>query len=187
MIFVDVDGDGKISDTDRTMIGNPHPDFTAGLNLWLSYKGFDLSVTGYGAFGQQIAKSYRSFFDSPRENFTRDFLNCWTGEGTSNRYPTLTLCNDANWSNISDIYVENGDYFKISNVTVGYDFSRLFKKSFLSKARLYFTAQNLLTITKYSGMDPEIGYGFDEDWVSGIDLGYYPSARTFLVGVNISF
>lgn len=187
VIFVDDNGDGEITDADRTMIGNPHPDFTAGLNIWLSYKGFDFSLTGYGAFGQQIAKSYRSFFDSPRENYTRDFLNCWTGEGTSNRYPALDLCNTPNWANISDIYIENGDYFKISNVTVGYDFSRLFKKSFLSKARLYFTAQNLLTITKYSGMDPEIGYGFDEDWVSGIDLGYYPSARTFLVGVNISF
>lgn len=188
VIFVDYDGDGEITDDDRTMIGNPHPDFTAGLNLWFSYKGFDLNITGYGAFGQQIAKSYRSFFDSPRENFTRDFLNCWTGEGTSNRYPTLTLCNDRNWSNISEIYIENGDYFKVSNVTLGYDFSRLFgKKSLVSKARLYVSAQNLLTITKYSGMDPEIGYGFDEDWVSGIDLGYYPSARTFLVGVNLSF
>lgn len=188
VIFVDYDGDGEITDDDRTMIGNPHPDFTAGLNLWFSYKGFDLNITGYGAFGQQIAKSYRSFFDCPRENFTRDFLNCWTGEGTSNRYPTLTLCNDRNWSNISEIYIENGDYFKVSNVTLGYDFSRLFsKKSFVSKARLYVSAQNLLTITKYSGMDPEIGYGFDEDWVSGIDLGYYPSARTFLVGVNLSF
>lgn len=187
VIFVDVNGDGEITDDDRTMIGNPHPDFTAGLNLWFSYKGFDLNITGYGAFGQQIAKSYRSFFDSPRENFTKDFLNCWSGEGTSNRYPTLTLCNDRNWSNISDIYLENGDYFKISNVTLGYDFSRLFKKSIVSKARLYVSAHNLLTITKYSGMDPEIGYGFDEDWVSGIDLGYYPSARTFLVGINLSF
>ena len=70
---------------------------------------------------------------------------------------------------------------------MGYDFGRLMRSNLISKARLYFTAQNLLTITKYSGMDPEIGYGFDEDWVSGIDLGYYPSARTFLVGVNIQF
>ena len=72
-------------------------------------------------------------------------------------------------------------------MTLGYDFSRLIKGSWISKARLYVSAQNLFTITKYSGMDPEIGYGFDEDWVSGIDLGYYPSARTFLVGVNIQF
>ena len=189
LIFVDANGDGKIDvDTDRTMIGNPHPDFTAGLNIWLSYKGFDFNLTGYGAFGQEIAKSYRSFADSPRENYTTDIYEFWTGEGTSNRYPRLTTAvGDRNRNNISDIYIEDGSYFKISNVTVGYDFSRLFKKSFLSKARLYFTAQNLFTITGYSGMDPEIGYGFDEDWVSGIDLGYYPSARTFLVGVNISF
>lgn len=189
LIFVDANGDGKIDvDTDRTMIGNPHPDFTAGLNIWLSYKGFDFNFTGYGAFGQEIAKSYRSFADSPRENYTTDIYEFWTGEGTSNRYPRLTTAvGDRNRNNISDIYIEDGSYFKISNVTVGYDFSRLFKKSFLSKARLYFTAQNLFTITGYSGMDPEIGYGFDEDWVSGIDLGYYPSARTFLVGVNISF
>ena len=187
VIFVDTDGDGAITEEDRTMIGNPHPDFTTGLNLWFAYKNFDFSVTGYGAFGQQIAKSYRSFFDSPRENYTRDFFDCWHGEGTSNRYPTLTLANDRNWSNISDIYIENGDYFKISNVTIGYDFSRLVKKSILSKARIYFSAQNLYTFTGYSGMDPEIGYGFDEDWVSGIDLGYYPGARTYMIGVNLQF
>ena len=187
LIWVDVNGDGEITDDDRTMIGDPHPDFTAGLNFWMAWKGFDFSITGYGAFGQQIARSYRSFFDRPTDSYTRDLLNCWSGEGTSNRLPLWTTCSDRNWSNISDIYIENGDYFKISNVTLGYDFSRLIKGSWISKARLYVSAQNLFTITKYSGMDPEIGYGFDEDWVSGIDLGYYPSARTFLVGVNIQF
>ena len=187
LIFVDVNGDGQITDADRTMIGDPHPDFTAGLNFWMAWKGFDFNITGYGAFGQQIARSYRSFFDRPTDSYTRDLLNCWSGEGTSNRLPLWTTCSDRNWSNISDIYIENGDYFKISNVTIGYDFSRLIKANWLSKARLYIAAQNLLTITKYSGMDPEIGYGFDKDWVSGIDLGYYPSARTFLVGVNIQF
>ena len=187
LIWVDTDGDGAITDEDRTMIGDPHPDFTAGLNLWMAWKGFDLNITGYGNFGQQIARSYRSFFDRPTDSYTRDLLNCWSGEGTSNRLPLWTTCSDRNWSNISDIYIENGDFFKISNVTLGYDFSRLVKNSWISKARLYVSAQNLLTITKYSGMDPEIGYGFDEDWVSGIDLGYYPSARTFLVGVNLQF
>ena len=187
LIWVDTDGDGAITDEDRTMVGDPHPDFIAGLNLWMAWKGFDLNITGYGNFGQQIARSYRSFFDRPTDSYTRDLLNCWSGEGTSNRLPLWTTCSDRNWSNISDIYIENGDFFKISNVTLGYDFSRLVKNSWISKARLYVSAQNLLTITKYSGMDPEIGYGFDEDWVSGIDLGYYPSARTFLVGVNLQF
>ena len=187
LIWVDTDGDGSITDEDRTMIGDPHPDFTAGLNLWMAWKGFDLNITGYGAFGQQIARSYRSFFDRPTDSYTRDLLNCWSGDGTSNRLPLWTTCSDRNWSNISDIYIENGDFFRISNVTLGYDFSRLLKNSWISKARLYVSAQNLYTFTKYSGMDPEIGYGFDEDWVSGIDLGYYPGSRTFLVGVNIQF
>ena len=187
LIWVDTNGDGQITDDDRTMIGDPHPDFITGLNLWCAWKGFDFSVTGYGNFGQQIARSYRSFFDRPTDSYTRDLLNCWSGDGTSNRLPLWTTCADRNWSNISDIYIENGDFFKISNVTVGYDFSRVIRGNFLSKARLYMSAQNLLTITKYSGMDPEIGYGFDEDWVSGIDLGYYPSSRTFLLGVNIQF
>ncbi len=184
---MDTNKDGKISEEDRTMIGNPNPDFTAGLNLWFAYKGFDFSLTGYGAFGQQIARSYRSLVDRPTDSYTRDLFNCWKGEGTSNRLPLWTICSDRNWSNVSDIFIENGDYFKISNVTVGYDFARLMRSNFISKARLYFTAQNLFTFTKYSGMDPEIGYGYGEDWVSGIDLGYYPSARTFLVGVNIQF
>lgn len=187
LIYVDTNKDGVIDDDDRTMIGNPHPDFTTGLNLWFAYKGFDLNITGYGAFGQQIAKSYRSFADSQKDNFTTDFFNTWQGEGTSNRLPKLTYGNNRNWQQISDIYIENGDYFKISNLSLGYDFQRLFKSTVISKCRLYLAANNLFTITKYSGMDPEIGYGFDEDWVSGIDLGFYPSPRTFLIGINLSF
>ena len=187
LIFVDVNGDGVISEDDRTMIGDPNPDFTAGLNFWLSWKGFDFSLSGYGAFGQQIAKSYRSFADSQCDNFTTDVFQTWQGEGTSNRLPRLTYGSNRNWQNISDIYIENGDYFKISNVTLGYDFRRLVNMKYISKCRLYFAAQNLLTLTKYSGMDPEMGKGTDHDWVSGIDVGFYPSPRTFLIGVNIQF
>ncbi|MCR5352472.1 MAG: TonB-dependent receptor [Bacteroidales bacterium] len=187
LIFIDTNADGVISEDDRTMIGDPNPDFTAGLNFWMAYKGFDFSLSGYGAFGQQIAKSYRSFADSQRDNFTTDVFQTWQGEGTSNRLPILTFGSNRNWQNISDIYVENGDYFKISNVTLGYDFRRLVNMKHISKCRLYFTAQNLLTITGYSGMDPEIGKGTEDDWVSGIDVGFYPSARTFLIGVNIQF
>jgi len=187
LIFVDTDGDGVITNDDRTMIGDPNPDFTAGLNFWMAYKGFDFSLSGYGAFGQQIAKSYRSFADSQRDNFTTDVFQTWQGEGTSNRLPRLTYGSNRNWQNISDIYIENGDFFKISNVTIGYDFRRLMNIKNISKCRLYFSAQNLLTITGYSGMDPEMGKGTEDDWVSGIDVGFYPSARTFLIGVNIQF
>ena len=187
LIWVDVNGDGVISEDDRTMIGDPNPHFTAGLNLWFAWKGLDLNIAGYGAFGQQIAKSYRSFADSQRDNFTTDVFQTWQGEGTSNRLPRLTYGSNPNWQNISDIYIEDGDYFKISNVSLGYDFRRLLNTKYISKFRLFVQAQNLLTITKYSGMDPEMGKGTDDDWVSGIDVGFYPASRTFLVGVNIQF
>ncbi|HML70441.1 MAG: TonB-dependent receptor [Bacteroidota bacterium] len=187
LIFVDSNNDGKITEDDRTQIGNPHPDFTMGLNLNFSYKGFDLNITGAGAFGQQIAKSYRSFADSPLQNYTTDIFGRWTGEGTSNKLPRLTSGSHTNWQNISDIYIEDGDYLKIQNLTIGYDFKKLFPTMPLGQARLYLTAQNLFTFTGYSGMDPEIGYGYDKSWVSGIDLGYYPSPRTYMVGVNLKF
>jgi len=187
VIFTDYNKDGVIDDNDRTMIGDPHPDYTLGLGINLSYKGFDLNIAASGSFGQQIAKSYRSFADTKTQNFTTDIFGAWTGEGTSNKLPRLTSGSHTNWQKISDIYIEDGDYLKIQNVTIGYDFKKLFTKLPLQQARLFITAQNLYTFTGYSGMDPEIGYGYDKSWVSGIDLGFYPSPRTFLVGVNLKF
>ncbi len=187
LIFVDVNGDGKISELDKTMIGNPHPDMTAGFNFSLQYKGFDLSANATGAFGHQIAKSYRSFVDSPLNNYTTDIFGRWYGEGTSNRLPRLTNGGHTNWQYISDIYVEDADYVKIQNVTFGYDFKQLSKKLPFSQARLYVAVNNLYTFTNYSGMDPEIGYGGDKSWASGVDLGFYPSPRTFLIGINIKY
>ncbi len=191
LIFSDINGDGVIDENDKTMIGDPNPNVTSGLTITLGYKGFDFAVTAYGAFGHQIAKSYRSFADSPYQNFTTDIYNVWTGEGTSNTLPRLTNGSNTNWQEISDIYIEDGDFVKISNITIGYDFKKLFKNMPLSQARLYFTVQNAFTITGYSGMDPEVGYaGSDDsayDFGSGIDLGFYPSPRTYLVGVNLKF
>jgi TonB-linked SusC/RagA family outer membrane protein len=187
LIFVDTDGNGIIDENDRTMIGNPHPDFQLGLNFNVGYKGFDLNVSASGAFGQQIAKSYRSFADSPLQNYTTDIFGRWTGEGTSNKLPRLTAGSHVNWQNISDIYIEDGDYVKIQNVTIGYDFKKLLPKLPLAQARLFFTAQNLYTFTGYSGLDPEIGFGNDQSWVTGIDLGYYPASRSYLIGANLKF
>ena len=187
LIFVDTDGSGVIDENDRTMIGNPHPEYQLGFNFNLGYKGFDLNVATSGAFGLDIAKSYRSFADSPLQNYTTDVFGRWTGEGTSNKLPRLTAGSHTNWQNISDIYIEDGDYLKIQNVTLGYDFKKLLPKLPLGQARLYFTAQNLYTFTNYSGMDPEIGFGNDKSWVTGIDLGYYPASRSYLVGVNLKF
>jgi len=188
VIWVDNDGNGEINAKDRTMIGNPNPDITLGFSFNAGWKAFDLSVTTYGAFGQQIMKCYRDFSTSPLNNYTTDILNRWHGEGTSNKYPRLTSTSSTNWTKVSDLYVEDGDYLKIQNLTVGFDFKKIYKKLPFGQLRLYFTAQNLFTFTGYSGMDPEIGYGGDNDeWASGIDLGYYPSARTIIMGINIKF
>jgi len=185
--FVDVNGDGQISVDDRTMIGSGMPKYTMGFQLNLAYKGFDFSVAASGAFGFQIAKSYRSFADSPNQNFTTDVFERWTGEGTSYKWPRLTNGSNINYQQVSDIFLEKGDYAKMQNITLGYDFKRLFRTMPLAKARIFFTAQNLFTITGYSGMDPEIGFGNSDSWVRGIDLGYYPSSRSYKVGVNLTF
>ena len=155
-----------------------------GFNVALTYKDFDFSVTANGAFGQQIVQTYRNYANK-KANYTTAILDRWTGEGTSNRMPRVTDSN-INWE-FSDLYIQDGDYLRISNITVGYDFAKLLNwKGVISQARLYFQVQNLCTFTKYDGMDPEIGYG-TENWVSGIDVGYYPRPRTYLVGVNLKF
>lgn len=189
VIWADTYEDGVIDSKDRTMLGNPHPDVTMGLTLNASWKYIDLAVTTYGAFGQQIMKCYRDFVSSPLNNYTTDIYERWHGEGTSNKLPRLSYASSSNWNKISDIYIEDGDYLKIKNVTIGFDFKKAFKKIPMQQLRVYFTAQNLFTFTGYSGMDPEIGFGSEsgEGWASGVDLGYYPSARSYMVGVNIKF
>ena len=187
--FVDVNGDGVVNDDDKTELGDPHPDVTMGITLGASYKGFDLSVTGFGAFGQQVARSFRKFTDGEYENFTTEVYDYWHGEGTSNKYPLLAHMNAGpNWQTVSDIYIENASYFRLQNLTVGYDFTKIWKNSPFQQLRLYFAAQNLFTITGYKGMDPENGTAIGSDsWVTGVDVGNYPQPRTYMVGVNVKF
>lgn len=187
VIWADTNHDGVINTLDRTEIGNPHPDMTLGFSFNVTWKMIDLSVTTYGAFGQQILKCYRDYTSSPLQNFTTDILERWHGEGTSNKLPRLASTGGNNWSKVSDIYIEDGDYLKIKNVTIGIDFKKIFKKMPLQQLRLYATVQNLYTFTGYSGMDPEVGYGSDYGWVQGIDLGYYPQARTCMIGLNVKY
>ncbi|MFV0346479.1 MAG: SusC/RagA family TonB-linked outer membrane protein [Bacteroidales bacterium] len=182
--YVDLNGDGQITDADKTMIGDPNPDYTFGFSIGFDYKGFDFSVLANGVAGNQIVQSYRNHAGN-FANYTTTILDRWHGEGTSNTVPRVTQTN-INYQ-FSDIFIQDGDFLRISNVTLGYDFAKsvIHSKSF-RQLRLYFSAQNLITFTKYDGMDPEIGYGL-ESGSSGIDLGYYPRPRTFLVGVNLKF
>ena len=189
--YVDVDHDGVIGDADKVDLGNGLPKYTFGFNFTLGYKGFDLSANFTGAAGFQIAQSYRDP-NSPQGNYSRRILKRWTGEGTSNEIPRVTYGDVGNWS-FSDLYLQDGDYIRLQNLTLGYDFKKLISWKGLSKLRLYFQVQNLFTLTKYDGMDPEIGSynGTDgnssHSWVSGVDMGYYPHPRTFIVGVNVAF
>ncbi|MDY3847220.1 MAG: TonB-dependent receptor [Prevotella sp.] len=187
--FVDFNGDGIVNDDDKTDLGNPTPDVTMGITLGASYKGFDINVTGYAALGQQVARSYRKFTDGEYENYTSEVYSYWNGEGTSNKYPMLAKMNTGvNWQSISDIYIENADYFRLQNLTLGYDFKTIWKNCPFQQLRLYVAAQNLFTITGYKGMDPENGKSIgSESWVTGVDVGNYPQPRTYMVGVNVKF
>ena len=193
-IWDDWNGDGVIvgkgegAGTDKHEIGNPNPDVMLGINLGCSWKGFDFSVNGAGAFGHQIMRSYRSFGDDPDENYDTTIFNRWHGEGTSNSVPRISGNGHANTVWISTRYMEDADYFKIKAVTLGYDFKHIWKSCPFQQLRLYVQAQNLYTFTGYTGLDPEVGSaGGGRSWESGIDLGLYPTARTYMVGASIKF
>lgn len=183
VIFVDQDQNGVLDENDKVDLGNGIPKFSYGININLYWKNFDLGIVGTGVIGNKIVQSYRQQGDQ-YANYTTAILDRWTGEGTSNRIPRVTNQN-INYQ-FSDLFLQDGDFFRISNLTFGYDFAPLMKQKWCSQCRLYFQAQNLVTFTKYDGMDPEIGYG-TSSWVSGVDLGFYPRSRTFLFGVNLAF
>lgn len=196
--YVDLNHDGRIDDKDKDDLGNGLPKYTFGFNIMLGWKGFDLGINATGAAGFKIAQSYRDPCSS-QANYSRAILDRWTGEGTSDKMPRVTYNDVGNWL-FSDLYLQDGDYIRLQNITLGYDFKRLISWKGISKLRLYVQAQNLLTLTKYDGMDPEVGSfnGTDanhlnadgtttQTWVSGVDMGYYPHPRTFIVGVNIAF
>lgn len=193
-IWDDYDNNGQIEfDGDRHEIGDPNPDWTLGINLGFTWKGLDFSMAGSGAFGMQAMQCYRTaLLANQYLNYTADVLDRWHGEGTSNSVPRLSVGGENNqW--VSTYYMQNADYFKLQNITIGYDFARQFKTPF-QQLRLYVQAQNLCTITKYKGVDPEIGSnggieynGSGAGWIRGVDTGLYPSARTFVVGVTVKF
>ena len=192
-IWDDYNGDGVITyaegaNCDRHEIGNPNPDVTLGINLGLTWKGLDFAINGAGAFGMQIMRSYRSFSDSWWHNYDTTILERWTGEGSSNTQPRISGTGHANTNYVSTRYMEDADYFKIKTVTLGYDFKNIWKGCPFQQLRFYVQAQNLITFTGYTGLDPEVGNAAGADsWASGIDLGLYPPSRTYLVGASIKF
>lgn len=181
--WTDTNGDGAITDGDKQFLGSPLPKYTFGLTLNFDYKGFDLMAFAQGAAGNTIFQGLRRL-DILNANYQTVALDRWTGAGTSNDYPRLTnLDSNGNFEKMSDFYLEDGDYVRLKVLQFGYSLpSDVVGKIGASKLRFYLTGENLLTLTKYTGYDPEIGGN-----VLGIDKGFYPQAKSFLFGVNVQF
>lgn len=179
--YADLNNDGVINASDRTFIGDPTPNWSFGFTANLRYKGFDLIVFGQGAAGNDVFNGLRRL-DIPTANWTTTALSRWTGEGTSNSFPRLVNGDpNKNFNNPSSFFLQDGSYFRLKTVQLGYAIPKatLGRVGF-QRARIYISANNLATFTRYEGFDPEIGGGS-----FGIDRGFYPQARSFMVGVNV--
>jgi TonB-linked SusC/RagA family outer membrane protein len=178
--FKDLNGDGIINDQDRTNIGNAIPNYTYGLTNTLTYKNLELQIFIQGSAGNKVLNFTRWYTEGgvSNGNYSKDVINRWTGPGTSNSMPRMVL-NDPNGNNrVSDRFVEDASYMRIKNMRLAWNLPANLKRTLgLKRGQIYGSVQNLLTITNYSGFDPEVG--------GGVDLGFYPQARTFLLGVNI--
>ena len=187
--YVDQNGDGIIDENDVIELGNAHPDFSFGFNNTLNYKAFSLSIFIQGVVGNEIV-NFNKFglesFDGLQNN-SRVALERWTPENPSNTYPRATV--EARPNILSDHQVEDGSYLRVKDITVAYDFASFFrsKNVNVSSFRFYLSGKNLITITNYSGYDPEINRFIDAPLMFGADFGSYPTAKIFTTGLNIGF
>ncbi len=187
--YRDVNEDGVINTEDRTFIGNPNPDFVYGLNIGFTYKNFDFSTVFYGTQGNDIWNETRrnSHFFPGNNNKSRELLNAWEPGNTNTTIPRMEQASSFSTSNVpNSFFLEDGSYFRMRSLLMGYNFNLTgLKNAGISKLRLYVQASNLFTITNYKGSDPEITSYRTETF--GIDEGYYPNSRTFLIGLNVGF
>ena len=189
--FVDINNSGIINDSDRTKIGDPYPKFTIGYNLSIEYKNFDFTTFLYASIGNDIYRAYErglAFTNKPRNVLSR-----WTGQGSTNdaRSPRTTFSDLNSNSRVSDRYVEDGSFLRIKDIQLGYTIpASAFKNKLFNKIRIYTQVKNALTLTKYSGYDPEItvtGDGNTSILETGIDRGNYPQTRIYCVGIDLKF
>ncbi|WP_281613789.1 TonB-dependent receptor [Flammeovirga sp. SubArs3] len=187
--FKDLDGDGQITDADRTYIGNPEPDLVFGLTLNGAYKGFDISMTFQGTYGNDVINAmapYTYSGDLGNSNVQAGVVNrFWSGEGSTNFYPRLAgESQTENFHRFSNLYIQDGSFLRLQNIQVGYTFSKLKN---VDRLRIFASAQNLFTITGYDGMDPDVSGGYWGIFDRGIDWGDYPTPRTYMMGLNFTF
>ena len=206
-IYEDINNDGVIDDSDQTFIGNPEPKFTWGFGNTFSYKGFDLSIQFSGSYGNKIMNYQRRFLDITGATSNQlttvldyarlekidakgpdDYRN-YHVVNTGTIMPRLSTESGVNKNNrVSDAYVEDGSYIRLQNVSLSYTFPRKWIKNlFLTNAKIYCNIQNLFTITKYDGYDPEVGSLRGNALLNGVDYSRYPSPRIYTVGINLQF
>lgn len=185
LMYRDLNGDGKITTSDRTYIGDPNPDFTYGMTNTFSWKGFNLSIFIQGSYGNDIFNASRieteGMYDG--KNQSTRVLNRWKIPGQITDVPKagFDLKN-------STYFIEDGSYLRLKDVSLSYNFrGKLLKQWGITRLQPYFTASNLLTWTNYSGMDPEVNQWGNSGSVQGIDWGTYPHCRTFTFGLNVEF
>ncbi|WP_247235709.1 TonB-dependent receptor [Telluribacter sp. SYSU D00476] len=186
--FKDINGDNVLNADDRTLIGNPWPDFIYGLTLNASYKGFDISAFLQGSQGNDVMNILRYDTEAGTGwyNAPKGFLEkAWNGPGTTNEYYKISQ-NAALNTNVSDYFIEDGSYMRMKNLQLGYTIpASVLDKAKIQRVRVYVGSQNLFTLTKYSGLDPEMGS--TDPKLMGIDQGYFPQARTWMFGINANF
>ncbi|MDR2119234.1 MAG: TonB-dependent receptor [Tannerellaceae bacterium] len=184
--FVDLNNDGRLDEQDRTKIGNPHPDLTFGLTLGAEYRGFDFSLFLQGSAGNDILNilKYDIYSGTGWYNAPKDILTTfWNGAGSTNKNFAVDANSRMNLE-MSDWYIEDGSYVRLKNIQLGYTLpNSLTKRIALRNLRFFLAVQNLCTLTGYSGLDPEIGS--DNPQYMGIDMGFYPQARTCMFGISM--
>ena len=195
--FQDTNGDGHVDGTDQVSLGSPQPKFYGSLNLNATYKNWDFNAYFYGVYGNKICNYVESALESFQnrsfvgvENVSQEYYaNHWTPSNPSNRFAKATYNDDAVGSNVpSSTWIEDGSFLKLKNFSVGYTLpASLIKKWTMTRVRLYVSAQNLFTITSYTGLDPEIGIQGGNATQNGLDNGTYPSSHFYTVGLNLTF
>ncbi len=190
--FKDINEDGKITDEDRTIIGDPHPDFTFSLSNQVSYKNFDLNISLYGSYGNEILNWTRKVTEGMTDSYANQSVNVanrYRETNTDTDIPRYVSGDPNNNARVSDRFIEDGSFLRIQNVTFGYNIpNKLLKKTgVISSCRAYITVQNLHTFTNYTGYDPDIGSHSNNALLSGVDNGRYPVPRTYMLGFKVDF
>ncbi|MGJ8591902.1 MAG: TonB-dependent receptor [Aquaticitalea sp.] len=190
IVYADTNFDGVITTEDRTIVGNPHPDFIGGMTNNFSYKEFDLSIFLQGSYGNDVFHGSRLFLESLQggDNQLDSVIRRWQQPGDITDIPRATLDPIAAAQNkrVSSRFIEDGSYLRVKNITLGYTINNeSAKRSYFNSLRIYFSVQNLFTFTNYTGLDPEVNYRGDDNSVIGTDFFTYPQAQTFTLGLNL--